>query len=508
MSSSSSFERRFRVAGGASTASWRGWGPTRERWRHASRRRRRLQLKWRDESDKKRFWDEKRTSKKGEKKDLIFTRRFYSKKEKKRTSKKAAAPSLSLSLSLSFLLPHQNDDDDDDDDTAERMDGTNGHRSTTTTTLSSQYQQLPFTTRSVVTVNVFAFVFNVFLQLFSYSTLCLIPSLMLRNVTGQAYRIFTSAFTHASFFHLLVNMTAFIQIGAFGLEMKLGSVTFALLVFLFTILCGIVHVFLASAMWYLLGISGYINECAVGFSGVIFSLVVLDTAFSNIRQRDVFGLFVVNAYMYPFALIAIVQMLAPNSSFLGHLSGVVVGSLYVKGYLNKMIPSSRLVDRIESVILSGISIERLEGFVRNTSESARRVRREEGDIESGHRFVSPGGTARTTTRKLKWWEVPVIARMESGESQKSSTSTISTPNPTIKGVGRKLGKGKPPSPPPPPFNQQQSSPSLGSTKAFAYNKKFVTLLVEMGFPEEDSKRALENSDNDVARAIDILQGKQ
>ena len=429
----------------------------------------------------------------------------------KRTSKKKKA--LLLSLSLSFLSSGQNDDDDDDDDddAAERMDGTNGHRATTTTTttLSSRYQQLPFTTRSVVTVNVFAFVFNVFLQLFSYSTLCLIPSLMLRNVTGQAYRIFTSAFTHASFFHLLVNMTAFIQIGAFGLEMKLGSVTFALLVFLFTILCGIVHVFLASAMWYLLGMSGYMNECAVGFSGVIFSLVVLDTAFSNIRQRDVFGLFVVNAYMYPFALIAIVQMLAPNSSFLGHLSGVVVGSLYVKGYLNKMIPSSRVVDRIESVILSGISIERLEGFVRNTSESARRVRREEGDIESGHRFVSPGGTARTTTRKLKWWEVPVIARMESGESQKSSTSTISsTPNPTIKGVGRKLGKGKPPSPPPPPFNQQQSSPSPGSTKAFAYNKKFVTLLVEMGFPEEDSKRALENSDNDVARAIDILQGEQ
>jgi hypothetical protein len=60
-------------------------------------------------------------------------------------------------------------------------------------------------------------------------------------------------------------------------------------------LCGIVHVFLASAMWYLLGIGGYMNECAVGFSGVIFSLVVLYTAFSNIRQRDVFGLFVVNA---------------------------------------------------------------------------------------------------------------------------------------------------------------------------------------------------------------------
>ena len=432
-------------------------------------------------------------------------------KKHPKKKKKKSERSFSLSLSLSFLSSGGQNDDDDDDKTAERMDGTNGHRATTTTTttLSSRYQQLPFTTRSVVTVNVFAFVFNAFLQLFSYSTLCLIPSLMLRNVTGQAYRIFTSAFTHASFFHLLVNMTAFIQIGAFGLEMKLGSVTFALLVFLFTILCGIVHVFLASAMWYLLGMSGYMNECAVGFSGVIFSLVVLDTAFSNIRQRDVFGLFVVNAYMYPFALIAIVQMLAPNSSFLGHLSGVVVGSLYVKGYLNKMIPSSRVVDRIESVILSGISIERLEGFVRNTSESARRVRREEGDIESGHRFVSPGGTARTTTRKLKWWEVPVIARMESGESQKSSTSTISsTPNPTIKGVGRKLGKGKPPSPPPPPFNQQQSSPSPGSTKAFAYNKKFVTLLVEMGFPEEDSKRALENSDNDVARAIDILQAKQ
>ena len=57
--------------------------------------------------------------------------------------------------------------------------------------------------------------------------------------------------------------------------------------------------------------------------------------------------------MYPFALIAIVQLLAPNSSFLGHLSGVVVGSLYVKGYLNKLIPSERAVDRIENLILSG-----------------------------------------------------------------------------------------------------------------------------------------------------------
>ena len=365
------------------------------------------------------------------------------------------------------------------------------------------------TTRCVFTINVFAFLFNAILRLFSYSTLCLIPALMRgKDFLGQFYRIFTSAFTHGSFFHLLVNMCAFIQIGAFGLEMKLGSVNFALLVFLCTILCGTTHVILASGMWYLLGMSGYQNECAVGFSGVIFSLVVLDTAFSNIRQRDVFGLFVVNAYMYPFALIAIVQLLAPNSSFLGHLSGVVVGSLYVKGYLNKLIPSERAVDRIENLILSGISIERLEGFVQNTSKSARRVRREEGDVESGQQFISPGGTARTTTRKLKWWEVPVVARMESGESQKSSTST-----PTIKGVGRKLGKGKPPSPPPPLFNQQQqqspsSSPGLANnTKAFPYNKKFITLLVEMGFPEEESKLALERSNNDVAAAIDILQGK-
>ena len=149
--------------------------------------------------------------------------------------------------------------------------------------------------------------------------------------------------------------------------------------------------------------------------------------------------------------------------------------------------------------------------MQNASKSARRVRREEGDVESGQQFISPGGTARTTTRKLKWWEVPVVARMESGESQKSSTST-----PTIKGVGMKVGQGKPPSPPPPLFNQQQqqqspsSSPGLANnTKAFPYNKKFITLLVEreMGFPEEESKLALERSNNGVAAAMNVLQGK-
>jgi membrane associated rhomboid family serine protease len=72
------------------------------------------------------------------------------------------------------------------------------------------------------------------------------------------------------------------------------------------------------------------HHCAVGFSGVVFGLVVVDTALAGGSHRSIFGLFTVPAALYPWALLAFWQLLVPQASFLGHLAGVTVGgaSLY------------------------------------------------------------------------------------------------------------------------------------------------------------------------------------
>lgn len=69
---------------------------------------------------------------------------------------------------------------------------------------------------------------------------------------------------------------------------------------------------------------GYLHSCAVGLSGVVFGLIVVDTAVSRAAQRSIFGFFSVPAKLYPWALLLLWQLLMPGASFLGHLSGVAV----------------------------------------------------------------------------------------------------------------------------------------------------------------------------------------
>lgn len=41
---------------------------------------------------------------------------------------------------------------------------------------------------------------------------------------------------------------------------------------------------------------GYLHSCAVGLSGVVFGLIVVDTAVSRATQRSIFGFFQVPAF--------------------------------------------------------------------------------------------------------------------------------------------------------------------------------------------------------------------
>ena len=68
------------------------------------------------------------------------------------------------------------------------------------------------------------------------------------------------------------------------------------------------------------------HQCAIGFSGVVFGLIVIDNSVSHATSRSIFGLFSVPARVYPWALMVLWQLLLPSVSFLGHLTGIVVSA--------------------------------------------------------------------------------------------------------------------------------------------------------------------------------------
>ena len=68
------------------------------------------------------------------------------------------------------------------------------------------------------------------------------------------------------------------------------------------------------------------HQCAIGFSGIVFGLIVIDNSVSHATSRSIFGLFSVPARVYPWALMVLWQLLLPSVSFLGHLTGIMVST--------------------------------------------------------------------------------------------------------------------------------------------------------------------------------------
>ncbi|KAL0482502.1 rhomboid-like protein, partial [Acrasis kona] len=68
--------------------------------------------------------------------------------------------------------------------------------------------------------------------------------------------------------------------------------------------------------------------CSVGFSGILFSYIVMSSHYSPVSQ-SLFGIYSVSAKYYPWFLLLISQILLPGASFLGHLSGIISGYIMV-----------------------------------------------------------------------------------------------------------------------------------------------------------------------------------
>ncbi|XP_043492759.1 rhomboid-related protein 4-like [Polistes fuscatus] len=144
-----------------------------------------------------------------------------------------------------------------------------------------------------------------------------------------------SNFEHGSDMHLYYNMVSFILKGSY-LETMYGTPNFVLLVALLSIGCSSMFVSLAYILMQLTADYGYYTMCAIGFSSVLFALKVITICEESNRIHDVGGLRVPSKISIWVELV-LIYLLVPNSSFIGHLGGILVGCLYCYTSVGELI---------------------------------------------------------------------------------------------------------------------------------------------------------------------------
>ncbi|ELT92325.1 hypothetical protein CAPTEDRAFT_180450 [Capitella teleta] len=149
---------------------------------------------------------------------------------------------------------------------------------------------------------------------------------------GDWKRLFLASFYHLDEWHLYFNMVSMLWKGV-NLERRLGSAYFAYMVLVFSVLTNAILVGLGVIAEEILHDHSYISTCAAGFSGVLFALKVVAAHLSPPTTQYVMNIIPVNSRLACWAELLLIHILVPNSSFVGHLAGILVGLLYIKGPL-------------------------------------------------------------------------------------------------------------------------------------------------------------------------------
>src|SRR5690606_26505623 len=90
-----------------------------------------------------------------------------------------------------------------------------------------------------------------------------------------------------------------------------------------------------------------------GFSGVLFGLLGYQcySQENSEESRHVFFNISLPIRIYPWALLIILQLLIPNVSFIGHLTGLLIGIMDSYNLISFLEPSVSVIQFIESKLL-------------------------------------------------------------------------------------------------------------------------------------------------------------
>uniref|UniRef100_A0A8D0F5K1 Rhomboid domain containing 1 n=1 Tax=Strix occidentalis caurina TaxID=311401 RepID=A0A8D0F5K1_STROC len=190
-------------------------------------------------------------------------------------------------------------------------------------------QNIPSVTLGVLALNIFLFLNPVR----PLSEVCISVNEGFYRKNWQ--RLLLSPVHHADDWHLYYNMISMLWKGIM-LEKKLKSIWFAYIIAVFSVLIGVVYMVLEFMLVKILDDPSYEMHCAVGFSGVLFALKVLNNHYNPGRVSSILGLQISSKYACWVELVAI-HLISPGTSFAGHLAGILVGLMYTMGPLKKIM---------------------------------------------------------------------------------------------------------------------------------------------------------------------------
>lgn len=155
---------------------------------------------------------------------------------------------------------------------------------------------------------------------------------------GQHWRIITSAFSHISFLHLVFNMSALWSLGVVesAKDYNLGTSYYLQYSIILVLLSGLMVLGMYHVLVTRFKIEYYRRVTAVGYSCVVFGWMTILAVRQPSLKLNLFGLLNLPISFAPFESLVFTSIIVPQASFLGHLSGILVGYLIGWGVVQGM----------------------------------------------------------------------------------------------------------------------------------------------------------------------------
>lgn len=164
---------------------------------------------------------------------------------------------------------------------------------------------------------------------FAFSAASVLDGGLLSNAAWA--RMLGSQWLHLSTVHLGYNMLSFLWKGT-RIERLLGSVRYAIMLVCLALLAPLATTALCVAAAELTGSRDWLDERAVGFSGVLFALKTVLNArtSSDDAQTVVYGVPFPTRHVV-WAELLLTYLFVPGTSFVGHCGGIIAGLVWLAG---------------------------------------------------------------------------------------------------------------------------------------------------------------------------------